>query len=70
VGQKRPITYSLRPQVRHFVDRKEILEHLIAELRDEQKVMVMVDGIAGIGKTSLAVKVTEAVEPEFEGRQI
>ena len=64
---KRPITYSPRPQVKHFFDRKQILDQLITELRDAQKIMVMVDGIAGIGKTSLAVKVTEAVESEFAG---
>ncbi|XOF33416.1 MAG: caspase, EACC1-associated type [Candidatus Electrothrix sp. YB6] len=64
---KRPTTYCLRPQVRHFVDRREIRAQLRADLRDEQKVIIVVDGLAGIGKTSLAAKIAEEVEADFTG---
>lgn len=66
-AKKRPISYSLRPQVRHFVNREKMREQLRVDLRDEQKVIVVVDGLAGIGKTSLAAKVSEEVEEEFTG---
>lgn len=66
-AKKRPITYSLRPQVKHFVNREKMREQLRVDLRDEQKVIVVVDGLAGIGKTSLAAKVAEEVEDEFSG---
>ncbi len=64
---KRPLTYCLRPQVRHFVDRNEIRAQLRDDLQDEQKVIVVVDGLAGIGKTSLAAKIAEEVEADFTG---
>ncbi len=64
---KRPLTYCLRPQVRHFVDRNEIRAQLRADLQDKQKVIVVVDGLAGIGKTSLAAKIAEEVEADFTG---
>ncbi len=65
--QKRPISYTLRPQVRHFVNREHIREQLKVDLRDKQKVIIAVDGLAGIGKTSLAAKIAEEVEDEFTG---
>lgn len=65
--RKRPITYSLRPSVKHFVNREKMRERLKADLRDKQKVIIVVDGLPGIGKTSLAAKVAEEVEDEFAG---
>lgn len=62
-----PLIYSFLPRVRHFVDRDEMRAQLKAELRNEEKVMIMVDGLAGIGKTSLVSKVVEEVGEEFEG---
>ncbi len=64
---KRPFTYSLRPQVKYFVNREEMRERLGRDLKDAQKVIVVVDGLAGIGKTSLAAKVAEEVENDFAG---
>ena len=64
---KRPFTYSLRPQVRHFVDREKMRDRLKMDLKDTQKVIIVVDGLAGIGKTSLAAKVAEEVESDFAG---
>lgn len=65
--RKRPLAYSTRPHVGHFVGRDAQLAHLKDELRDPHNVFLIVDGLAGIGKTTLAAKVAEEMEDEFRG---
>lgn len=64
---KRPLAYSTRPHVGHFVGREAQLAHLKEELRDRNTVFMLLDGLAGIGKTTLAAKLAEDVEDEFCG---
>jgi tetratricopeptide (TPR) repeat protein len=65
--EKRPLAYSTRPHVGFFVDREDLLAQLQADLRDPQKVLLVIDGLAGIGKTTVAAKLAEEMENEFRG---
>ncbi|MCW5205688.1 caspase family protein, partial [Desulfobulbus sp. F5] len=67
IHSKRPLTYTLRPQAHNFVDRIKQRKELRSDLLDATKVFVIVDGLAGIGKTMLAAKVAEESEADFSG---
>ena len=64
---KCPSTYSPRPQAHYFVGREKQLAELRTELLDKTKVFVIVDGLAGMGKTLLAAKLADEMEAEFAG---
>lgn len=53
--------YNKVPQVSDFVGRKKELKRLTGALKDPQVRLVVVTGIAGIGKTTLVAKALEKV---------
>jgi tetratricopeptide (TPR) repeat protein len=59
--------YDLLPAMAFFVDRDEPRERLRAFLNDPRKVLAVIGGLPGIGKTSLAAQITQALPPEFSG---
>jgi tetratricopeptide (TPR) repeat protein len=53
------------PSTRGFVNREKELERLWAYLRDPNKSIILVEGIAGIGKTMLAARFAEQIRDEY-----
>ncbi|HIH01237.1 TPA: tetratricopeptide repeat protein [Thermoplasmata archaeon] len=61
LGRKGAIRSSPMPTVRHFFGREREIEDVGAALQDPARKLVVIRGIPGIGKTTLAVKLLSQI---------
>lgn len=61
----RPIDWGEAPQVKAFYGREQELTELRQEIVNEQAHLVAIIGMAGVGKTSLAVALIEQIHATF-----
>lgn len=54
------------PDIETFYDREQELEQLRSWIMDDRSRLIVLYGMGGIGKTSLAVKAAQQLEKEFE----
>ena len=65
-GSMRRTDFGEAPNIRNFYGRKNELTNLDYWIKEQKCQMVLLVGIGGIGKTSLAAALTSAVKDQFE----